>query len=299
METLMEGLVIRQRAMKSARVDWSTITTSTDIRGISAKQHDILRQDYGWNLVSVMDASKDIFWQDKRINSLNQLHALIFSPEGGVRLSSSPRPHITLIPFQLIAYIAHVLEDRFKLCFNNVQLDDKDIRHLMQQVKRDEPEAIKQLEKTYESLKDATCVTDAMTLKIHEAIEEAFVTTIAETSATNYLGNMSDITWVMAYKEYVSKITRMIEDIVSGMRADGSIDNIPEDVSIALTTCHLKIKVVIAHLIDKYHNFPFFCPSFLVSLRDHYSKISCAIFEVRPSIVHVHFHAEAQYFISA
>jgi len=65
METPMEGLVIRQRVMKSARVDWSTITASLDIRGISAKQHEILHQDYGWNLVSVMDASKDIFWQDK------------------------------------------------------------------------------------------------------------------------------------------------------------------------------------------------------------------------------------------
>jgi len=164
----------------------------------------------------------------------------------------------------------------------------------MQQVKRDEPEAIKQLEKIYESLNDATCVTDAMTLKIHKAIKEAFVTTIAETSATNYLGNMSDITWVMAYKEYVLTIMRMIEDIVSGMRADGSIDNIPEDVSIALTTCHLKIKVVIAHLVDKYHNFPFFCPSFLVSLCDHYSKISCVILEVCPSVFLVHFHVEVQ-----
>jgi len=169
----------------------------------------------------------------------------------------------------------------------------------MQQVKRDEPEAIKQLKKIYESLNDATCITDAMTLKICEAIEEAFVTTIAETSAMNYLGNMSDITWVMAYKEYVSTITRMIEDIVSGMRADGSINNIPEDVSITLTTCHLKIKVIVAHLVDKYHNFPFFCPSFLVSLCDHYSKISCAILEVHPSVFLVHFHAEVQDSVSA
>jgi len=288
----MEGLVIRQQAMKSANVDWATMSMSSEIRGISAKQHEILRQDYGWNLVSVMDASKDIFWQDKRINSLNQLHALIFSPEGGVRHGSSHRHHITLIPFQLITYITHILEERFKLCFNNIKLDDKDVRHLMQQVKRDEPEAIKQLERIYESLNDATCVTDAMTLKIREAIEEAFVTTIAETSATNYLGNMSDIAWVMAYKEYVLTIMRMIEDIVSGMRDDGSIDNILEDISITLTTCHLKIKVVVAHLVDKYHNFPFFCPSFLVSLCDHYSKISCAILEVRPSIFLVHFHVE-------
>lgn len=181
---------------------------------------------------------------------------------------------------KLIAYVVHVLDERFKLCFNMVKLDEMSVKLLTQRAKKGDKEAIKELEKIYALLTVAECVKEAMMIKIRDAVEEAFVTSIAETSVIKYIGKMGHPEWVMSFRQYVPTMIKTIENIVNAMKADGTIDNISEDYATALQTCHLKMKIVFSNQSDSFADFPFLCPSFLVALHEHFSKISSAILEV-------------------
>lgn len=182
---------------------------------------------------------------------------------------------------KLIAYLAHVLEQRFRLCFNTVELDETEVKLLTQRSKKTDKDAAKKLEKLHATLTVAECVMEVMSPKIREAVEEVFVTSIAEMSTIKYIGKMGHPEWVMVFRQYVPTMIKMVENIVNDMKANGAMDNISSDVTTALQNCPLKMKIVFSDQSDIFADFPFFCPSFLVSLQDHFAKISSAILEVR------------------
>lgn len=80
----MEGLVVKHRALISTEKNWLDVKMMSEVKGVTAKQYDILRQDYGFNLVRILDEENGPYWHDKRLNILPKLHGLLFSPEGGV-----------------------------------------------------------------------------------------------------------------------------------------------------------------------------------------------------------------------
>ena len=85
MESPIEGLVVKHRQLIADEENWLNVKMSSEVKGVTAKQYDILRQDYTFIFIGILDATKDQYWQDKHINTLQKLHALLFSPEGGVR----------------------------------------------------------------------------------------------------------------------------------------------------------------------------------------------------------------------
>lgn len=82
----MEGLVVKHRSLIATEKNWLDVKVTSEVKGVTAKQYDILRQDYGFNLVRILDEANGQYWHDKRLNTLPKLHGLLFSPEGGVSI---------------------------------------------------------------------------------------------------------------------------------------------------------------------------------------------------------------------
>ena len=84
MESPMEGLVQRFKSMKAEGLSNHDVKPIPRSKGTSAKQCELLKQDYVWGLIQCFDDAGTQFWQSKRIIQFNQFYLTMFSSYGGV-----------------------------------------------------------------------------------------------------------------------------------------------------------------------------------------------------------------------
>lgn len=181
MESPMEGLVQRFKSMKAEGLSNHDVKPIPRSKGTSAKQCELLKQDYVWGLIQCFDDAGTQFWQSKRIIQFNQFYSTMFSSYGGI-----------------IAYLAVDLDHRLQMCFNTIDITETEVNTILK-LPGDDSTKHKGQKKAgiiFDKLKTAECVQGAISSGIRDAIEECFTTFISNSSATDYFANLHADQWV-------------------------------------------------------------------------------------------------------
>ncbi|KIN95234.1 hypothetical protein M404DRAFT_34284, partial [Pisolithus tinctorius Marx 270] len=212
MESPMEGLIQFFKAMKSKQQTFHNIKAIPQSKGNASKQHDLLRQDYVWEMLTYFDSAGVHFWHvDFMVFS--EFYATMFSSYGGI-----------------LAYMVGCLERRFRMCFNSVEVDEKSVRSLLARLRskdvKDAQIAQEQLDAIVQQLKDAKLIPEAYSDGIHTAIDECFKRCIENTSGVQEFGNQSSSEWMTSYAQYASEVPMKMQAEVDDMASRGDLSRI-------------------------------------------------------------------------
>lgn len=171
------------------------------------------------------------------------------------------------------------------MCFNNIRLEERDVEEMMNKIDDDETEkeGQKELGNLYDKLKAASCVTEAISSGIRQAIDDTFNTIIADTDAVEHFACSASETWPQVFALYAEEVQSKMCKQVKEMDSRGDLKGLREDVAIALSTCHTKARVVLSFDGRRHElcTFPFMSASVFSTLVKHLSRIPGALLEVR------------------
>ncbi|KAI6043291.1 hypothetical protein EDC04DRAFT_2891138 [Pisolithus marmoratus] len=263
MESLMEGLIQIFRAHCAAVKTFKDIMTITHAKGTPAKQRELLKLDYVWDVMSYFDAAGTHFWHSN-IMKFSDFYNTMMTSYGGI-----------------LAYVIRKSESRLHYCFNTLPLDDTDVDVLLMSIKSDPNDAASStvLRGIYNSLKSALPVVSAITSGIRSIVDECFIMFFGDTQAASNFTNPSSKEWVMAFAQYSNTLLIKFKELVDGLasRGDLGVDN--SDVAVALKTCSLKAWVVLAcnHMAQDLPLFPFLSSSSFIAMASHLKVIEPAL----------------------
>ncbi|KIN95510.1 hypothetical protein M404DRAFT_34058 [Pisolithus tinctorius Marx 270] len=258
MESPMEGLIQFFKAMKSKQQTFRNVKAIPQSKGNASKQHDLLRQDYVWEMLTYFDSAGVHFWHvDFMVFS--EFYVTMFSSYGGI-----------------LAYMVRCLERRFWMCFNSVELDEKSMRSLLAQLRskdaKDANIAQEQLDTIVQQLKDAKPIPEAYSDRIRTAIDECFKRCIKNMSAVQEFGNQSSSEWMTSYAQYASEVPMKMQAEVDDMATCGDLSRICPETCHALKTCAIKR--------DEFAGFPLMPSSIFKVFKVHLQHIQHAILEL-------------------
>ncbi|KAI5995890.1 hypothetical protein EDD15DRAFT_2365418 [Pisolithus albus] len=104
METPMEGLVQKLKLMKAEGRTYQNVKLLPQSKGTAAKQMELLKQDYVWEMLTYFDTAGVHYWHADYMK-FTEFYNTMFSSYGGV-----------------LAYLVGTLEQRMQMCFNTVEV---------------------------------------------------------------------------------------------------------------------------------------------------------------------------------
>ncbi|KAI6025472.1 hypothetical protein EDC04DRAFT_2899804 [Pisolithus marmoratus] len=119
----MEGLIQIFRAHCAADKTFKDITTIAHAKGTPAKQRELLKLDYMWDVMSYFDAAGTHFWHSD-IMKFSDFYNTMMTSYGGI-----------------LAYVVRKSESCLRYCFNTLPLDDTDVDALLMSIKSDPNDA--------------------------------------------------------------------------------------------------------------------------------------------------------------
>lgn len=141
------------------------------------------------------------------------------------------------------------------------------------------------IQNLYKELKEATCINNAISTMIQQAINACFMTHIGNTAVINHFGSQQSEEWAWAFGLYAQMVLKKMREQVDEMQGRGDLEQMSAEVATALSTCHLKAKLVFrSDLIVQapFHGFPFMSTSIFSILHKYFSRINIALLEVSP-----------------
>ena len=168
------------------------------------------------------------------------------------------------------------------MCFNTIDITETEVNTILKLLGDDSTKhkGQKKAGIIFDKLKTAECVQGAISSGIRDAIEECFTTFISNSSATDYFANLHADQWVTFFDKYATMVPKKMCEKVKKMEARGGLYQQDDKVKKALSTCHLKAKIVLLYEHDPYSAFPFLSPSVFFTLCKHLTRISESILEV-------------------
>jgi len=91
----MEGLVQTFRTMKADGQTHRDVKVIPQAKGTSAKQRELLRLDYVWDMLERFDRAGIQYWHSRSIMNFNDFYSTMLSSYGGV----SVYENITILPY--------------------------------------------------------------------------------------------------------------------------------------------------------------------------------------------------------
>ncbi|KAI6154547.1 hypothetical protein BKA82DRAFT_4347478 [Pisolithus tinctorius] len=268
MESPMEGLIQFFKAMKSKQQTFRNVKAIPQSKGNASKQHDLLRQDYVWEMLTYFDSAGVHFWHADFM-VFSEFYATMFSSYGGI-----------------LAYMVGCLERRFRMCFNSVEVDEKSVRSLLARLRskdvKDAQIAQEQLDAIVQQLKDAKPIPEAYSDGIRTAIDECFKRCIENTSGVQEFGNQSSSEWMTSYAQYASEVPMKMQAEVDDMATRGDLSRIRPETCHALKTCAIKARIVLTSdsQRDEFAGFPLMSSSIFKVFKVHLQRIQRAILEL-------------------
>ncbi|KAI6041840.1 hypothetical protein EDC04DRAFT_2892537 [Pisolithus marmoratus] len=265
MESPMEGLIQIFRAHCAADKTFKDITTIAHAKGTPAKQRELLKLDYVWDVMSYFNSAGTHFWHSD-IMKFSDFYNTMLSSYGGI-----------------LAYVVRKSESRLHYCFNTLPLDDTDVDALLMSIESNPNDAASMtvLRGIYNSLKSASPVVSAITSGIRPIVDECFIMFFGDAQASNNFANPTSEEWAMAFTQYSNTLPIKFKELVDGLmsRGDLGVDN--SDVAVALKTCSLKVRVILAcdHMSQDLPSFPFLSSSSFIAMVSHLEVIESALLE--------------------
>ncbi|KAI6008564.1 hypothetical protein EDC04DRAFT_2610910 [Pisolithus marmoratus] len=243
MESLMEGLIQLFKIMKAQRSDYQQVKLVPQSKGNASRQRELLRQDYIWDMLSQFDTTGMHYWHADFM-LFTEFYTTMMASYGGI-----------------LAYLVGCLERKLHMCFNLVEVDEKEVKILISNLQLKKAEAAQEkLEQLFDDLHDATPIPEAISNGIREAIDECFSSCIANMSGIHEIGNQSSTDWAMIFAQYALEVPQKIQE----------------------QTCVIKSKIVFAcdtqH--EDYASFPFMSRSVFKILKKHLACIQSTIYEM-------------------
>ncbi|KAI6038247.1 hypothetical protein EDC04DRAFT_2604162 [Pisolithus marmoratus] len=203
MESLMEGLIQIFRAHCAADKTFKDITTIAHAKGTPAKQRELLKLDYVWDVMSYFDAAGTHFWHSD-IMKFGDFYNTMMTSYGGI-----------------LAYVVRKSESCLCYCFNTLLLDDTDVDVLLMSIKSDPNDAASTtvLRGIYNSLKSASPVISAITSGIRLIINKCFIMFFGDTQAASNFANPSSKEWVTVFAQYSNTLLIKFKELVLGIHS--------------------------------------------------------------------------------
>ncbi|KAI6035842.1 hypothetical protein EDC04DRAFT_2897623 [Pisolithus marmoratus] len=265
MESLMEGLIQIFRAHCAADKTFKDIMTVAHAKGTPAKQRELLKLDYVWDVMSYFDSAGTHFWHSD-IMKFGDFYNTMLSSYGGI-----------------LACVIRKSESCLHYCFNTLPLDDTDVDALLMSIESDPNDAASMtvLRGIYNSLKSASPVVSAITGGIRSIVDECFIMFFGDTQASNNFANPASEEWATAFAQYSNTLPIKFKELVDGLMSRGDLGVDVSDIVVALKTCSLKAQVVLAcdHMSQDLPSFPFLSSSLFIAMASHLKVIESALLE--------------------
>lgn len=84
MESPMEGLVQTFKTMKAEHQTYCNVKLIPLSKGTSAKQRELLKQDYVWDILECFDSAGIQYWHSRAIMNFNDFYSTMLLSYGGV-----------------------------------------------------------------------------------------------------------------------------------------------------------------------------------------------------------------------
>ncbi|KAI6043301.1 hypothetical protein EDC04DRAFT_2891150 [Pisolithus marmoratus] len=263
MESPMEGLIQIFRAHCAADKTFKDITTIAHAKGTPAKQRELLKLDYVWDIMSYFDSAGTHFWHSD-IMKFGDFYNTMLSSYGGI-----------------LAYVIRKSESRLHYCFNTLPLDDTDVDALLMSIKSNPNDAASTtvLRGIYNSLKSASPVVSAITSGIRSIVDECFIMFFGDAQASNNFANPTSEEWVIAFAQYSNTLPIKFKELVDSLTSRGDLGVDDSDIAVALKTCSLKVQVILAcdHMSQDLPSFPFLSSSLFIAMASHLKVIESAL----------------------
>ncbi|KAI6038226.1 hypothetical protein EDC04DRAFT_2896739 [Pisolithus marmoratus] len=266
MESPMEGLIQIFRAHCAADKTFKDIMTVAHAKGTPAKQRELLKLDYVWDVMSYFDSAGTHFWHSD-IMKFGDFYNTMLSSYGGI-----------------LAYVVRKSESRLRYCFNTLLLDDTDVDALLMSIESDPNDAASMtvLRGIYNSLKSASPVVSAITSGIRSIVDECFIMFFGDAQASNNFANPTSEEWATAFAQYSNTLPIKFKELVDGLTSRGDLGVDDSDIAVALKTCSLKAWVILAcdHMSQDLPSFPFLSSSSFIAMASHLKVIESALLEL-------------------
>ncbi|KAI6009798.1 hypothetical protein EDC04DRAFT_2906441 [Pisolithus marmoratus] len=182
MESLMEGLIQLFKIMKAQRSDYQQVQLVPQSKGNASRQRELLRQDYVWDMLSQFNTAGMHYWHTDFM-LFTEFYTTMMASYGGI-----------------LAYLVGCLEHKLHMCFNLVEVDEKEVKILISNLQLKKAEATQEkLEQLFDELHNATPIPEAISNGIREAIDKCFSSCIANMLGIHEIGNQSSADWMSSW----------------------------------------------------------------------------------------------------
>ena len=185
--------------------------------------------------------------------------------------------------------MVRVLERRLLLCFNEVDLDENEVKTIMRmnRSEKTEEEAQKRAGEIYDRLLAAGGIPEALSKGMRDVLEEAYQEMVFNSKMIDHFGHIESEQWATAFEQYATLVPQRMKEFVDKMRTRGDFEQMRGNIKMALQTCHLKAKVLFSYEGDAFYAFPFMSPSVFVTIKTHLARISGVVLEVSLMFVYI------------
>ncbi|KAI6044351.1 hypothetical protein EDC04DRAFT_2938010 [Pisolithus marmoratus] len=244
MESPMEGLIQLFKIMKAQGLDYQQVKLVPQSKGNASRQRELLRQDYVWDMLSQFDTAGMHYWHADFMLFM-EFYMTMMASYGG-----------SYICYKILAYLVGCLEHKLCMCFNSVEVDEKEVKILISNLRSKKAEAAQEkLEQLFDALHIAMPIPKAISNGIREAIDECFSSCIANMLGIHEIGNQSSADWATIFAQYALDVPQKIQE--------------QSKIIFACDTCH-----------EDYAGFPFMSCSVFKILKKHLACIQSTIYEM-------------------
>ncbi|KAI5983520.1 hypothetical protein EDC04DRAFT_2616154 [Pisolithus marmoratus] len=204
MESPMEGLIQLFKIMKAQGSDYWQVKLVPQSKGNTLRQRELLRQDYLWDMLSQFDTAGVHYWH-ANFMLFTEFYTMMMASYGG-----------SYICYKILTYLVACLEHKLCMCFNSVEVDEKEVKILISNLRLKKAEAAQEkLEQLFDALCDAMPISEAISNGIREAIDKCFSSCIANMSGIHKIGNQSSAEWAMIFAQYALEVPQKIQEQMS------------------------------------------------------------------------------------
>ncbi|KAH7905678.1 hypothetical protein BJ138DRAFT_1118256 [Hygrophoropsis aurantiaca] len=266
-----EGLYQAMKQMLSAHQTFRNVSTARLRSSTSAyKQAALLGQDFIFKMLETILSGDSIHYINADFFTLKRLHQDLFSPYGGI-----------------LAFVVSQLERRLKQCFTTEEIDVDEVKRVAALMEKpmeseDWQVGVAARQKLLTRMERAQFVPDALTDKIRDIVDQAFLDNLAPREVSANFGMREDPTWSMGFQRYYESIEGAITNFISAQSSHPSYDNVNNDVKMAWQTCLPKIELVLQTTgdLDEPNGYPFMSASVWKVFSSNLRMISNSITEV-------------------
>jgi len=292
-ESAEEGLVQAFCVHSAQGKDWRTIDLvddspkTTNKSGVEQRQITLLKQDYFWKLCSEIIPNTNHYIHSS-LFKLSKLTSEVLSVHGGVRsksnISTIISSYVLFHSTKYLCYLTMMLEERLRLCFNNIQWPSDEIAAAKAKLRENPTDTATRalFRNTMIDLRSARSLATEIPEGLRETLDTIFKDYLQRDGVVGFFGNSDSPRWKGAYDSYKEAVVSAMEKHIADLDAEGGLDLASEEAKDSYKTCYLKARFVLEYdgSPDLPDSVPFMSASVWDVLCDHLKRVPKALREV-------------------